>query len=971
VEAIDLTGATVTGNIAFAEADVDGITGSSTGTLSIASVDVTDITVTDATSVIYSTTTNNNDTVVYGFADGTTLNVSTTNGSDTLNGYSVTGGITNIPTINGGTGNDTIAFTGTVDAADEGNDFDSRLNNIETIDLTAASVTGNIAFAEADIDGITGLSNGTLNINSANVSDITVTNATSITYSTTTNDNDTVVYGFADGTTLNVSTTNGSSTLNGFNVTGGLASLAVIDGGTGSDSIAFTGTVGAADEGNDFDTKLDNVETIDLTGATVTGNITFTETDVDGITGSGTGALTINVASYSDIYLSDYNAGSGDTITENSPTSRTYTYNDGTTLTVNISNVTDSYTFDFASPTALQDANTGTDTVTIANTVDSGDDLDTLDAAFDNIETVDFTGATINSAVAIAKADIDGLTDGNNTLTMSVSQLSDINVTDATSVTYSGASNANATYGFAGGTTLTVTATTGSAALAGYNVNGGVAALAVIDGGSGSDSIAFTGTVADADNGDDFNARLANIETLDFTGATITGNIAFTEADIDGITGVGNGTLTINTANTSDISVTGASTVTYSGANNVNVTYGFADGTTLAVTATNGSTNLGSYNATAGLAALPVIDGGNGSDSIAFTGTVADTDNGDDFNARLDNIETLDFTGATITGDIAFTEADIDGITGSATGALAVNTTSTSDISVTGATSITYSGTNNEDISYGFADGTTLNVNTSGGGSANLGSYSATGGISTLPSVDGGNGSNDSISFTGTLAAGDDGDDFATMLDNVETIDLTGATLSDQVSFTETDLIGITDGNNDLTISVNSYSDIFLSDYNSASGDTITENSATSRTYTYNGGNTLTVNISNVNDNYTFDFQSQPSAFQDANTGTDSINVTTSSTLTSSDDVFGDIASLFTDIEEITFGDSDIDGSSSAVDISEADIESISAVNGTLTIFTNSFDDINLTSATSNVDTNSGIRTYTLTGGETLIVDTN
>ncbi|TXI28175.1 MAG: calcium-binding protein [Nitrosomonas oligotropha] len=596
-----------------------------------------------------------------------TSSLTTGAGDDTFTFVAGTG-LTSADTVDGGTGTDIVALTSNTAVA--ATNF-NNVKNIETITIANTSTTvaittqDTLVAAGATLMLSNAANSGILTfIGSAETNgSFNITGGTGVDSITGGAGNDT--FTFIAGTGLTTDTANG---------------------GTGTDTVTLTGTtaVTAAQFNN-----VSNIETITLPDMV---NTVVTITTVNALVAAGAtltlsnaanaGVLTFNGAGETDGMFNITGGTGNDTITGGSGNDTIAGSAGNDSIIAGLGNDTltgdsNNDTFTLAAVSGLTsgdtiDGGSGTDTVAL-----TGNTAFTASTDFDhvsNIETI--TLANTNTVVTITAKD--ALVAAGATLTLSTSTTGGFTFNGAAetdgafNITSSGACNDTIT---GGSDADSITCGTGTDSIAGggnddtitFAAGTGLTTADTVDGGSGVDTVALTGTTAVAATNFD---NVSNIEVITVANTTTSVSITSKDALVAAgatltlqattlTTGVltfdgsaeTDGTFNITGGGAADTIKGGSGNDTIDGgAGSNNITAGLGQDTLIC-----GSGNdIFSFAAFSGLTSADSVDGGSGTDTIALTGNTALTA-ANDFDA-VKNIETITLSNTNT--DVSITTKD-------------------------------------------------------------------------------------------------------------------------------------------------------------------------------------------------------------------------------------------------------------------------------------------------------------------------
>ncbi|MBX9894574.1 MAG: calcium-binding protein [Nitrosomonas sp.] len=673
-----------------------------------------------------------------------TSSISTAAGDDTFT-FAAGTGLTSADTVDGGTGTDTVALTSNTAVAA------TNFNNVKNIEvITVANTNTAVAITTQD----TLVAAGAM---------LTLSNAAN----------------------SGILTFNGSAETNGqFNITGGTGvdnitggagddtfkfvagtglTTDTVNGGTGTDTVTLTGTTAVTA------TQFNNVSNIEAITLPDMVNTSVAITTVSALVASGAtltlsnaanaGVLTFNGAAETDGHFKITGGSGNDTITGGSGND-TLTGGSGSdsitagTGSDTLSGELGNDTFTLAAVSGLTqadviDGGAGSDTVAL-----TGNTAFTASNDFDNVSNIE-TITLANTSTAVSITTKDTLVAAGATLTLSTSTTGGLTFNGAAetdgafSITSSGASNDTIT---GGSDADSITCGTGTDSIAGgggddaitFAAGTGLTTADTVDGGSGIDTVALTGTTAVAATNFD---NVSNIEVI--TVANTTTAVAITTKDtlvaagaaltLQAIT-LTSGVLTFDGSAETDgtFAITGGSAgdtikggsgndTLDGGAGSNNITPGLGNDTVI-----SGSGNdIFSFAAVTGLTSADSVDGGSGTDTVALTGNAAFTA-ASDFDA-VKNIEAITLSNTNT--DVSITTKDT---LVSASAALTLTNAANSGV-------LAFNGSAETDGTFTVSGGTGNDVITGGAGSDTL---SGSTGSDTLV----GGGGNDTI----TSGAGSD-----------------------------------------------------------------------------------------------------------------------------------------------------------------------------------------------------------------------
>ena len=404
--------------------------------------------------------------------------------------------------IDGGAGSDTLnidgVYAGTVVLADA----ESPIRNVETVTFGAGdSYTVQVA------DDITGGSTLTIDASAASHLSIDLTDATSAAYAiTASGGDDTITFGS-----------------NFANANGGFGTTDKIDGGAGSDTLVFTGGMGATGFGiapplDMGSGTLTSVETIDIRGADdfnlaiENGNIAAGATLTVDSTGA-TGKVAFDASHVTDGNL-HFIAGAGQTGFIGSANADVFDLTQATNADGEGGGGNDVFNLAGSLAGMIIEGDAGNDTLTFNADVTS---LTIAQASVFEVETLKFLGGHSYTGVAVTGDVATG-----STLTIDASAASNISIdlTAATSVAYvvTGSAGDDTIKGANAATTFHLEAggndtVTGGSANDVFDMGGALTAADTINGGAGTNTLMLDG---DYSAGLTFGAAtVTNVETID------------------------------------------------------------------------------------------------------------------------------------------------------------------------------------------------------------------------------------------------------------------------------------------------------------------------------------------------------------------------------------------------------------------------------------------------------------------------
>ena len=769
--------------------------------------------------VLGATSTLSSGDLLTGGAGSDSLTISATGtGGQTATGF-VTSGIETLNVANYTTANtetiDLAQATGITAANLTGSAAagDTAITNAQAVlDAGMANGTGDLAITHSAAAGAGAADSMTLTLNGATaggfsnnlvetinvVSDGSAKNAVTVTSTGNTATTVNVSGGAQLTSTITSSalkTVDASAATGKMLLTTNLVSDITVKGGSGDDTLTFTGTTytkaDTVDGGAGSDTlvtgtaitaatdlkNVSNVETLEMTGGadvTIAANANVMTFD---FTETGVNVLTLNAGVTGDVTVTVGPTGADSVIN----TANVVTTINGTntaltaagTITGGTKTDTINVTADAGGPFLLSASGVVT-LVDQINVIDGGDDAATGTAPAGDDAAI--TTGAYATALTIDASGMDGATvdsDGDGLLSDEAldEQLTVTGTAATAALTVTGGGGADTIIGgtvndtlSGGGGDDTITGTAGG----NDTINGGdgndtinmgatLTAKDTIDGGAGSDTLVVTALNSDALSG------VSNVETLAFNGtATLSANLSFDTIDLTNGSATDSLTLAAGYTNATTVKVdagdsiintgadvaltvtgtaTGVATSTITGADKAGVT------NTATVTVDGTAWNLMASGVTTNIDTITLVDGGD-----AATGTSAA---GDDITLTLTSYATaLTIDASSL--DTGTADTNDDGSLGDEATAERLTITG-----VSGA-ALTVTGGAADDSIVGSTGNDTLN----GGGGADTFTMAAT--LTYQDDIDGGAGT-DIVSVTGAQ------DDINFMnVDNVETLTMTG-----------------------------------------------------------------------------------------------------------------------------------------------------------------------------------------------------
>ncbi|MCA0404937.1 MAG: hypothetical protein LCH39_02135 [Proteobacteria bacterium] len=655
------------------ETSIDGSTG--TNTLVVATVATVNLANADQTSGDSTLVSNFTDVDAHLAASANITGSAGVNaitgsgGNDTLDGN---GGA---DTINAGAGNDTVTYRGAEASIDGGTGTDT---------LTVVSGTIAVFDIGAGGDQTTGDSvsvTGFENIDASSATGGITVSGTSSANTISTGGGDDTIDGFGGADVINTGGGNDTVTYRGTEST--------INGGTGTNTLVLSNVtfvnLGNSDQTNGDAVNVSNFQNVD--GSALGASLTLTGSSNTNTLIGGSGNDTIDGAGGADTI----NAGNGnDTVTERGAE----TAIDGgsgndlvviaagsgvTSVNLSVSAGSDQTTGDTVSVVNFEsfDASALSAALVVtgssaANTISTGAGDDTI-AGNGGADIISAGGGNDTVTYTNAEASIDGGT-GTNTLIMSTGATVNLNDSDQTSGDFTVVSNFTNIDASGLSSSVSLTGTSNNNVLragSGNDTLDGGGGTDTLQAGGGNDTVSYHGTEAVVDGG-------SGSDTLVMTfGASVNLNNADqTSGDFANVTGFENiNASAVSTGMT--ITGTSAANTLIGGAGNDNITSGGGADSLFG----NDGDDVFIIDA-ASLGAGLTANGGSGANSVVFNGagaTITDTQ----LLAALTNVQDIDFTGAGVTATLNLSGAQISQIDGNPSAILTLRVDAGDTVNVT------------------------------------------------------------------------------------------------------------------------------------------------------------------------------------------------------------------------------------------------------------------------------------------------